>query len=97
MDVRVGNRYVAQVFLNELGWTGLTLMDNKQLDLFHVKSTEAVPAYVHERVALLRLCEIDEQQRGELNGRNLGPGSVLLYLTYDEFNELTSLGVQERP
>lgn len=90
-------RFVAQVFLDEVDWSGMTVMDNDELVIYNVLNTEAVPAYVQERVALLRMCEIDRQQRGELNGRNLGPGSVLVYLTYSEFNELKSIGVQERP
>lgn len=88
---------MAQVFLDESSWTGLSVMDNKQLDLFNVKNTEAVPAYVHERVALLRMCDINRHERGEINGRKLSDDCLLVYLTYDEFNELTSLGVQEKP
>lgn len=88
---------MAQVFLDEVDWSGMTVMDNDELVLYNILNIDEVPSYMQERIAMLRMCEIDEQQRGELNGRNLGPGSVLVYLTYDEFNELKSIGVQEKP
>lgn len=86
--------HVAQVFLDDDGWTLMVLLHNQQLTIYHIERGAQVPEYMNERIALLRLCDINKRERGELNGRRLTENSVLVYLTYDEFNELTSLGVQ---
>jgi hypothetical protein len=94
MDVTQYRIHVAQVFLDNDGWTHMDLLHNQQLTIYRVDKDAPVPDYMNERIALLRLCEINKRERGELHGRRLTEDTILVYLTYDEFNELTSLGVQ---
>ena len=84
--------HVAQVFLDDDGWTHMDLLHNQQLTIYRINRGTPVPDYMTERIALLRLCDINKRERGELNGRRLTENNILVYLTFDEFNQLTSLG-----
>ena len=86
--------HVAQVFLEDDGIQKIDILHNQQLLMYRIKEVASVPDYLKERIALLRMCDINKRERGELHGRRLTEDCILVYLTYDEFNELTSLGVQ---
>ena len=92
MDVAKQRTFVAQVFLDDDGWTHMDLLHNHQLTIHHIERGAPVPDYMNERIALLRLCDINKREQGELNGRRLSDKSLLVYLTPNEFYELTSLG-----
>lgn len=94
MDVTQHRIHVAQVFLEDDEIRKIDILHNKQLLMYRIKEAASVPDYLKERIALLRLCDVNKRERGELHGRRLTEDCILVYLTYDEFNELISFGVQ---
>jgi hypothetical protein len=66
------------------------LMDNAQLELFECKA-QLLPEYVHERIALLMLCDINNGKEGEIHGRRRSANELLVYISYNEYHEI--LGV----
>ena len=52
---------------------------------------EHVPSWLTERVALLRLCDVNRDEKGEFIGRKFTDHMLYVYLTYDEYNELVDL------
>lgn len=62
-------------------------MDNT---LIQVKTLELpTPDYITERVAMLRLCDINRAEKGEAIGRKFSNDKVSVYLSYDEYQDLT--------
>lgn len=52
---------------------------------------EQVPAWLKERVALLRLCDVNRDEKGEFIGRKFNDHMLYVYLSYDEYNELIEI------
>ena len=52
---------------------------------------EKVPVWFAERVAMLRMCDINKSQEGELIGRKFTDHMLYVYLDYDEYKELLKL------
>jgi hypothetical protein len=50
-----------------------------------------VPDYVEERIALLRMCNVNKRKKGETLGRKTNEGILVMYLSYDEYIELKNL------
>jgi hypothetical protein len=44
-----------------------------------------------ERIALLKMCDINKEKQGEAIGRKFNNNILYVYLSYDEFKELTPL------
>ena len=52
---------------------------------------DSVPEYLMERIALLKMCDINREKQGEAIGRRFNNDIIYVYLSYDEFKELTPL------
>lgn len=55
---------------------------------FKTLTEDQLPPYVHERIALLRLTEMQE---GAIIGRRLNDIVFTIYLSYEEYKELRDL------
>lgn len=75
----------------------VNLLDNGSLTTVDMEG-EHVPPWLRERVALLRMCDINKDTKGEGIGRKFTEHMLYVYLTYDEHKELNviakSAGVQ---
>lgn len=68
----------------------LNVLDNKALTTQTLEGPH-VPSWVQERIALLRLCEINRDPKGEQLGRKFTDHMLYVNLTYDEHKELTEI------
>lgn len=68
----------------------VNLLDNGSLTTTDMDSTH-VPPWLRERVALLRMCDVNKNMKGESLGRKFTEHMLYVYLTYDEHKELKEL------
>ena len=68
----------------------VNVLDNGTLATFEMEG-EHVPPWLRERVALLRLCDITKDTKGEGIGRKFTEHMLYVYLTYDEHKELIEI------
>lgn len=97
MDMKEVIRYVAIAHVwNNGDIEYVNVLDNSNLHSSDLEG-EDVPDWLAERVALLRLCEVNRDQRGENIGRKFTDNMLYVYLTYDEYQELLNkiAGVQK--
>lgn len=83
-------RYVARVVLFD-EWKLVDVMDNYTFEIKVFPRNNVLPDYMNERIALLRMCDINKQAKGESIGRRTTDDSMLVYLNYDEYIELKNL------
>lgn len=88
--MEMGKRFVLLVTTEDGQAVSARLMDNDQLELFECKA-HLLPEYVHERIALLMLCDINNGKEGEIHGRRRSANELLVYISYNEYHEI--LGV----
>jgi hypothetical protein len=92
MDMRLQKPYVARVVLtDDGGWHHIDVLNNYSLVIDTLMHGTQVPDYVEERIALLKLCNVNKSKKGEKLGRRTGEGSLVMYLSYDEYIELKNL------
>lgn len=92
MDMKVQKPYVARVVLtDDGGWHHIDILNNYSLVIDTLFHGVQVPDYVEERIALLRLCEVNKRKKGEKLGRRTSDGVLVMYLSYDEYVELKNL------
>jgi hypothetical protein len=85
----MAERYVARVCVDELGDPQqITALDNVQIQLDNVL-VDAVPPELMERIALLRLCDVNKK-KGEVIGRKFSENVLYVYLSYSEYKSLTN-------
>lgn len=73
----------------------INILDNAAIRTDTIEG-DKVPQWLQERAAMLRMCEINHDQRGESIGRKFTEHMMYVYLTYDEYHELKSqIGVQK--
>lgn len=73
----------------------VNLLDNGAVRTDDMEGDQ-VPQWLAERVALLRLCDVDRDTKGEGIGRKFNDHILYVYLTYDEYKDLLSqVGVQK--
>lgn len=70
------------------------MLDNDQLLLHDIRQPTSIPEYMIERIALLALCEVNKRDKGEVYGRRMSNNELLVYLSYNEYRKLRSIGVQ---
>ena len=63
MDVKPHRIHVAQVFLGDDGVKHIDILHNQQLIMYRIKEIASVPDYMKERIALLRMCEINKRDQ----------------------------------
>ena len=92
MDMRVKNPYVARVVLtDDGGWHHIDILNNYSFVIDTLFYGAQVPDYVEERIALLRMCDVNKRKKGETLGRKTNEGILVMYLSYDEYVELKNL------
>jgi hypothetical protein len=89
MDMTVP--FAAMAMLDEDGdVTKISVMSNVSYAIF-VLPLDSVPEYLAERIALLKMCDINKGKQGEAIGRRFNNDTIYVYLSYDEFKELVPL------
>lgn len=68
----------------------INVLDNKMLTT-ETMDGQLVPDWIRERVALLRLCEVDKTGRGETIGRKFTDHMVYVYLDHREHKQLIKI------
>jgi hypothetical protein len=68
----------------------VNLLDNGSLTTVYMEGAY-VPPWLRERVALLRLCDVNKDTKGESLGRKFTEHMLYVYLTYDEHKELNEI------
>ena len=90
MDMKPKKRYVARVVLFD-EWKLVDVLDNYTFEIKVFPRSYILPDYMNERIALLRMCDINKQAEGESIGRRTSDTAMLVYLNYDEYKELINL------
>lgn len=89
MDMGIRHMAIAHVWSNgDIEY--INLLDNASLQAVDMEG-EHVPTWLRERVAMLRMCEINRNDKGEGIGRKFTDHMIYVYLTYDEHKELNEL------
>ena len=83
--------FTAMAILDEDGdVTKISAMSNISYTIFELP-LNSVPEYLMGRIALLKMCDINKEKQGEAIGRKFNNNILYVYLSYDEFKELTPL------
>jgi hypothetical protein len=87
----IKNPYVASL-LDTDQWRNINVMNNRNDETFQVMRKD-VPAFINERIALLKLCDPKYNNEGgdELFGRRIKQNMMVIYLSHDEFNQLKKI------
>ena len=89
MDMGIRHMVIAHVWSNgDIEY--INVLDNGSLAVTDMEGAH-VPAWLKERVAMLRMCDVNLNERGEGIGRKFTDHMIYVYLTYDEHKELTEL------
>ncbi len=85
-------RYIAIVNTDGSGAVEfVTVADNQELESVKLTARQT-PAWVMERVALLRLCEVNRSSQPESIGRKFSEQLIYVYLNKKEYDELFERG-----
>jgi hypothetical protein len=92
----MANRYMAIAHTwNNGDIEYVNVLDNASIRTMDLEGDQA-PQWLKERVAMLRMCDINHDPKGEVIGRKFTNNMQYVYLTYDEYQELKSqIGVQK--
>lgn len=94
MDMGIRHLAIAHVLSNgDIEY--VNVLDNATLKANDMEG-EHVPAWLRERVALLRLCDISRNTKAEGIGRKFTDHMLYVYLTYDEHKQLIEIIQQEK-
>ena len=85
--------YTASVEIDVTGDFVKVILNNNKL--YQVRRVVTTPLFLHERVAMLRLTDINKTANGEIIGRKLSDKLFTIYLTYDEFRNMMLTGVNK--
>lgn len=81
-------RFIVWVRLDETGdVTSVQVQDNNTLETIDIDLSRA-PEFVADRIALLKLTGVNKSEKGELIGRKLDNTVLIIYLTYDEYQQI---------
>jgi hypothetical protein len=78
--------YTASVEIDVTGDFVKVILNNNKL--YQVRRVVTTPLFLHERVAMLRLTDINKTVNGDIIGRKLSDKLFTIYLTYDEFRSM---------
>ena len=85
----MSQRFIIWVNLYEDGDVrSLSAMDNETLESVMMGELSTVPDFVVERIALIKLTDVNKSEKGELIGRKLSHNVIIIYLTYDEYQQI---------
>ena len=86
--VKVNKRHIVWVDLSESGDVeSIQAQDNENFEVVDFDLSKA-PEFVAERIALLKLTDVNKLEKGELIGRKLHDDVLVVYLTYDEYQQI---------
>ena len=89
MDMGIRYMVIAHVWSNgDIEY--VNVLDNITIKTQDMEG-EFVPAWLKERVALLRLCDVNRDEKGEFIGRKFTDHMLYVYLSHDEYNELIEI------
>lgn len=81
-------RFVIWVKLNEVGdVASVQAQDNGTFETVNLDLSHA-PEFVADRIALLKLTDVNKREKGELIGRRLANDVLIVYLNYDEYQQI---------
>jgi hypothetical protein len=81
-------RFVIWVKLNGVGdVVSVQAQDNDTFEAIDLDLSYA-PDFVADRIALLKLTDVNKREKGELIGRRLANDVLIVYLTYDEYQQI---------
>lgn len=81
-------RFVIWVRLNEVGdVVSVQAQDNGTFETTDIDLSRA-PEFVADRIALLKLTDVNKREKGELIGRRLANDVLIVYLNYDEYQQI---------
>lgn len=81
-------RFIIWVRLDETGdVTSVQVQDNNTLGAIDIDLSRA-PEFVADRIALLKLTDVNKSEKGELIGRKLDNTVLIIYLSYDEYQQI---------
>ena len=81
-------RFVIWVRLNEVGdVVSVQAQDNGTFETTDIDLSRA-PEFVADRIALLKLTDVNKREKGELIGRRLANDVLIVYLDYDEYQQI---------
>lgn len=86
MDMGIRHMAIVHVWSNgDIEY--INVLDNASLTTFDMEGVD-VPTWLKERVAMLRMCDVNLNDKGEGIGRKFTDHMIYVYLTYDEHKEL---------
>jgi len=81
-------RFIIWVRLDETGdVTSVQVQNNNTLETIDIDLSRA-PEFVADRIALLKLTDVNKSEKGELIGRKLDNTVLIIYLSYDEYQQI---------
>ena len=84
----MGQRFVIWVKLNDVGdVVSVQAQDNDTFEVIDIDLSRA-PEFVADRIALLKLTDVNKSEKGELIGRRLANDVLIIYLDYDEYKQI---------
>jgi len=89
MDMNIRYMVIAHVWGNgDIEY--VNVLDNVTIKTQDMEG-EQVPMWLRERVAMLRMCNVNREEKGEGIGRKFTDHMLYVYLTYDEYKELIEI------
>jgi hypothetical protein len=87
--VRMKQRFILWVTLGDTGDVhSVTAMDNGTYESIGGIDLYYAPEFVAERIALIKLTDVNKTEKGESVGRKLHEDVIIVYLTYDEYQQI---------
>ena len=81
-------RFIIWVDLDETGNVeSIQAQDNESFAVVDFDLSSA-PEFVADRIALLKLTDVNKSEKGELIGRKLANDVLIIYLNYDEYKQI---------
>jgi hypothetical protein len=97
IDMATVTTYVLWITLNKSGdVVEIGMLNNRTFEGYQLPDVSELPEFVAERIALLKLTEVNKTGKGESIGRKLSPFQLVVYLSYDEFNLLKRKSANEK-
>ena len=81
-------RFIIWVNLHDDGdVVSVQAQDNDTFDKIDIDLSRA-PEFVAERIALIKLTDVNKREKGDSVGRKLSSNVIIIYLTYDEYKQI---------
>ena len=81
-------RFIIWVNLHDDGdVVSVQAQDNDTFETIDIDLSRA-PEFVAERIALIKLTDVNKREKGDSVGRKLSSNVIIIYLTYDEYKQI---------